>query len=136
MRLAGLAAAGLFLLAAQPAPALDATASHDGQRGRPHTCDWLYSPQMQSDGLTGSAIVAFRVTEHGGTNAIRLARTSGHDFLDRLAKECVAHWKYKPATHDGAPMEVEWVARIDFGTPGYPLNSRMEEVVVPSRTKP
>jgi TonB family protein len=121
MRRGGAAVAGLISLAALPALAHDDGAqSQKWVLGIPHNCDAFYSQKMQSDGLVGSAIVAFRVGENGRTTAIRLAQTSGHDFLDQLAKQCVTHWKYKPATRDGTPIEVEWSARIDFGTPGAP----------------
>jgi TonB family protein len=133
MRWSGAAVAGLIPLAALPALALDDGAqSQNGVRGKPHNCDAFYSQKMQSDGLVGSATIAFRVTEYGRTTAIRLAQTSGHDLLDQLAKQCVTRWKYKPATRDGAPVEIEWTARIDFGTPGDPLNGQIEEVVVPA----
>jgi TonB family protein len=133
VRWSGAAVAGLISLAALPAPAHDDGApSQNGVRGIPHNCDAFYSQKMQSDGLVGSAIIAFRVAENGRTTAIRLAQTSGHDLLDLLAKQCVTRWKYKFATRGSAPVEVEWRARIDFGTPGNPLNGQIEEVVVPA----
>ena len=114
----GAALAGLVLLA-----------THSVTVGRPHHCDAYYSPQMQKDGLEGSATVAFLVTEQGGTKDIRLAATSGHDLLNRLAKACVSHWKYKPAMRDTVPVETEWRARIDFGKPAEP-SDRLEIVFV------
>jgi TonB family protein len=118
----GAALAGLVLLVTQSTSV-----------GRPHHCDAYYSPQMQQDGLYGSVMVAFLVTEQGATKDIRLAATSGHDLLDRLAKACVSHWKYKPALRGTVPIETEWRARIDFGKPGEP-SDRLEIVLVPGQS--
>ncbi len=68
-------------------------------------------------GLQGTALLAVDVDREGDVTAVALARSSGHDALDRAALDAVRAWHFAPATDDGLPVasrvEVPVTFRID-----------------------
>jgi len=89
-----------------------------------HSCLNFYPHAAVWDGIEGSAIVEFTVTAEGTVQDARIQRTSGDDDLDQASLNCVSGWKYKPATHDGAPVEmrnraqVQWMMNAPENAPG------------------
>src|SRR5690242_20467860 len=76
--------------------------------GRPHACGGLYPAALQQQGVEGTTTLAFHVTRSGSVRQITVAESSGNADLDVAAIYCAQHWRYKPATQEGRPVEVEW----------------------------
>ncbi|MBV8977402.1 MAG: TonB family protein [Alphaproteobacteria bacterium] len=80
--------------------------------GRAHACGSYYPPLAVRLGLEGETVLAFTVTSEGGVKDITVAISSGHPELDAAAVDCATHWRYKPATQDGAAVATPWKAAV------------------------
>jgi protein TonB len=67
-----------------------------------------YPPRALDFGITGTVMVRARVAPDGGTEEIRLWRSSGHALLDAAALAAVRRWAFEPAAVDGRRVEA-WV---------------------------
>jgi TonB family protein len=67
--------------------------------------------------LSGITRVKFRVGVDGTTQGIAVEKTSGNVDLDQAAIDCVAKWKYRPATQNGHPVEFDREGQINWNTP-------------------
>ncbi len=56
----------------------------------------------------GTVLLDVRVTVEGKVADVRLARSSGHQILDRSALDAVEKWRFEPARRAGRPVET-WV---------------------------
>jgi TonB family protein len=79
--------------------------------GVAHNCD-RYQPADLSFGYDGRTTLRFNVMPTGYVSDIQIAKSSGNTELDNLAIDCVSHWKYKPATVDGRPIQKAWEAAV------------------------
>jgi len=67
--------------------------------------------------LRGITRVKFRVGVDGATRDLAVEKTSGSADLDQAAIECIAKWKYAPATQGGHPVERDWEAAVAWNVP-------------------
>ncbi|HEX4158226.1 MAG TPA: energy transducer TonB, partial [Rhizomicrobium sp.] len=66
-----------------------------------HTCAF---PMTQP----GSAEFVFAIATDGSVKDLRIYRASGDRTTVQLVQNCVAKFRYAPATKDGQPIEVPW----------------------------
>ncbi|HYL68578.1 MAG TPA: TonB family protein [Candidatus Limnocylindria bacterium] len=75
--------------------------------------DPKYPPEMIKEHVQGEVILYAIIRKDGSVDSIQLVR--GIDpQLDRNAMEALAHWKFRPGTREGAPIDMETVAHIPF----------------------
>ncbi len=56
--------------------------------------------------VSQSVKLSYRVTATGAVEDIKVIQSSGDPRADERVVSCVAHWIYKPATHNGVPVAV------------------------------
>jgi TonB family protein len=78
-----------------------------------HTTDPKYPAESQQAGIQGTCLLSLVVGTDGVPRDAKIARKLD-DTLDERALETVRTWRYKPATKDDQPVEVEIVARVPF----------------------
>lgn len=100
---------------AQDASSVDA--SQKKTVGRPHACEHYFPDDLRYDGAQGRTTIAFTVTETGGVEDIKVAKSSGNAELDEAAVTCATHWRYKPATWNTHPTAVPWQAVVVWDVP-------------------
>ncbi|WP_162906860.1 energy transducer TonB [Algihabitans albus] len=64
-----------------------------------------YPESARRQGQEGRVMLRVTVGRDGRTRAVRVLRSSGHDRLDRAAKEAVERWRFEPARRAGQPVE-------------------------------
>lgn len=69
-------------------------------------------------GEEGEVAVSFRILKDGRVSNLAVNRSSGSVDLDNAALACVAQWKYLPVLQNGAPIDLDWRANIDFKQSG------------------
>ncbi|MGH6873002.1 MAG: TonB family protein [Rhizomicrobium sp.] len=74
----------------------------------------FYPPEAVRQHLEGQATVDFRIKTDGTVGDPTIEKTSGSDILDRQALLCVAHFHYRPATHNGQPIEAPWHVTLNW----------------------
>jgi TonB family protein len=62
----------------------------------------------------GTTLVAFKIDVDGNVRGTLVAKTSGNADLDNAAVQCAGTWKYRPATHNGLPVEFSWQANVQW----------------------
>jgi protein TonB len=66
-------------------------------------------------GWEGTVMLRLTVSPQGRVSRADVVTSSGHIELDRTAQDwVVAHWTYKPAIKDGAPVEAQVLTRLLF----------------------
>ena len=95
-----LAACGGNAPPAEPVPAPTAVAAID-------TPPPQYPVELACAGIGGQVLLGVEVGPAGTPTRIDLVRGSGNDELDRLARESVQGWKFRPATRGGQPVVVQ-----------------------------
>jgi TonB family protein len=90
--------------------------------GRPHVCAEAYSLEALEQMAEGKTILSFHVGTDGHVKNPAVMQSSGNALLDTASIACASTWNYKPATTDGAPVEVPWKAQIIWkvGAPAQP----------------
>lgn len=58
--------------------------------------------------------VRFTVTADGSVADPVIDDPTGNTDVDQAAAACVRTWKYRPATHDGAPVPMQWTVRVTW----------------------
>jgi periplasmic protein TonB len=71
-----------------------------------------YPDSLKSEGVEGTVVVRFVVTESGDVSGVSIVR--GHPRLDPIVMETVKTWKFKPAMVDGRAVATYQVARFNF----------------------
>ncbi len=71
-----------------------------------------YPEDLKSEGIEGTVVVRFVVTEAGDVSSITVVR--GHPRLDPIVISTVKTWKFKPAVVAGHPVATFQVARFNF----------------------
>src|SRR5277367_4205891 len=97
MRRWGFAVIGAGLVAS--AHAQDTAPTTEPVPVEPHTCS-----DHGLERLHGITHLKFRVGVDGAAQDIAVEKTSGNADLDQASIDCVATWKYKPATQNGHPV--------------------------------
>ncbi|QHL91582.1 TonB family protein [Sphingomonas changnyeongensis] len=62
----------------------------------------------------GAVLLAARLDTEGRVAALEIARSSGHDRLDRAALEAVRRWRWSPVMRDGVAVPVRGTVEIPF----------------------
>src|SRR5689334_7589073 len=79
------------------------TTSQVSSPGHPHMCsprDWYTEAEVLSR-MSGTVVLAFRITVDGEVKDPAVVRSSGFQGLDEAAIKCVSTWRYRPAVRDG-----------------------------------
>lgn len=63
-----------------------------------------YPARANRRGESGTVMVEAMIGTDGVPTAVRVARRSGSNDLDRAAVEAVRRWRFQPATQDGRPV--------------------------------
>lgn len=82
--------------------------------GANHRCSLSKATPALVIGETGDIQLVFTVGIDGNVHDLKIAKSSGSTTLDGAALDCVRGWKYKPATRDGTPTEVDWMALVNY----------------------
>ena len=77
-----------------------------------------YPAEARRQGWTGTVLLSVQVGFDGTARDVRLARSSGHDVLDRAARNAVFNWRFDPAKRNGRPVDswVEVPIRFEFAS--------------------
>ncbi|MCR6686861.1 energy transducer TonB [Pseudoxanthomonas sp.] len=76
-----------------------------------------YPIALACAGVGGQSVLKVEVGPAGSPTRIDLVRGSGSDDLDRLAREAVQGWKFKPATRGGQPVAQTIQVPVSFNVP-------------------
>jgi TonB family protein len=68
---------------------------------------------MIKEHVQGEVILYAIIRKDGSVDSIQLVRGIEPE-LDKNAMEALAHWKFRPGTREGAPIDMETVAHIPF----------------------
>jgi periplasmic protein TonB len=78
-----------------------------------------YPPIAVRLNQTGNVKLRLTIDEHGVVTVASVEKSSGYDSLDNAAVAWViAHWRYRPATKDGAPIASVADALVTFRLTG------------------
>lgn len=77
-----------------------------------------FPPNALRRGLQGTTLLAVEIDRDGQVTSVAVARSSGHELLDRAAIEVVRTWTFTPATDDGRPV----ASRLEL-----PIRFRIDE---------
>jgi TonB family protein len=75
--------------------------------------DPKYPPELIKQHVEGQVILYAIIGKDGAVRNIQLVH-SVEPELDKDAMEALSHWKFRPGTRDGAPVELEAVIYIPF----------------------
>ena len=75
--------------------------------------DPKYPPELISEHIEGEVVLYAIVRASGSVDAIEVVRKVD-PRLDLYAAQAFARWKFRPATRDGVPVDVEAVVHIPF----------------------
>ena len=76
-----------------------------------------YPVALACAGIGGQVLLEVEVGTAGTPTRIDLVRGSGNDDLDRLARESVQGWKFRPATRGGQPVAQTIQVPVNFTPP-------------------
>lgn len=66
-------------------------------------------------GYEGTVRLSIVLDERGAVSDVAVVKSSGHDRLDDAARDWIkGHWRYRPATRNGAPVAAQVLADIVF----------------------
>ena len=76
-----------------------------------------YPLALACAGIGGQSVLGVEVGPAGTPTRIDLVRGSGNADLDRLARETVQGWKFRPATRGGQPVAQTIQVPVNFNPP-------------------
>lgn len=82
--------------------------------GDAHTPAPDYPWSARRRGVEGRVVVRLRVDAQGNPMFAELVHSSGDSALDRAALQTLRHWRLRPATLDGLPVDGQVVVPILF----------------------
>lgn len=97
---------------APPPPVTPITAPRT--EGRAHECESQYPPLSRRLSEQGIVTMKFTVMTDGTVAGPRVVKSSGFQRLDEAAVQCVARWRYHPATQGGKPLAVSLEANVRY----------------------
>jgi TonB family protein len=75
--------------------------------------DPKYPPALVSERIEGEVILYAVIRKDGSVDSIQLVRGID-ERLDANAMNALAHWKFRPAERQGAPVELEAIVHVPF----------------------
>jgi TonB family protein len=78
--------------------------------------DPKYPPTLINDHVEGEVILYAVIRSDGSVDSIQLVRGID-DQLDANAMQALSQWKFRPATKQGLPVELEAIVHIPFHAP-------------------
>lgn len=75
--------------------------------------DPAYPQSLQQDGVQGTVVLYAIIHADGTVGAIRVIHGL-NDKLDENAMKALSRWKFRPATKNGTPVDLEAVVQIPF----------------------
>ncbi len=75
--------------------------------------DPAYPLQLMRENVAGTVVVYAVIHSDGSVGAVRVLR-GVDDRIDPFAIQAISHWKFQPATRNGAPVDVEATFQIPF----------------------
>ncbi|HEV2269250.1 MAG TPA: TonB family protein [Steroidobacteraceae bacterium] len=76
-----------------------------------------YPDSALSNRISGSVTVQYVVDKKGYTKDVQVTESTPRGTFDRAATDAIRRWRYRPATYNGAPVEVPVRTRIRFESP-------------------
>jgi len=94
------------------------TASSDVSAPGPlRKIDPKYPPTLIKERVEGEVVLYAVIRRDGSIDSIQLVRGID-EKLDANAMEALSQWKFRPATKQGTPVELEAIVHIPFHPPG------------------
>jgi TonB family protein len=78
--------------------------------------DPKYPPTLVNEHVEGEVILYAVIRRDGSVDSIQLVRGLDQD-LDKNAMNALSQWKFRPATRQGEPVELEAIVHIPFHAP-------------------
>lgn len=104
--------------------ALSSSAQSDRPLAQPRHCsvergnnEIPYPDSLRGSGIQGTVLVRAIIHEDGCVGMVDVTQELNPE-LDRIAKQTVKSWKFKPATKDGKPVTVMVQIAVKFKDPG------------------
>lgn len=74
-----------------------------------------YPRDALREGITGTVLLEVLVDVDGSPLKVTIHKSSGNQDLDRAAQQQVQrHWRFRPASRNGAPVQAIGIVPIDF----------------------
>lgn len=73
-----------------------------------------YPAQARRRGWEGRVLLVVRVRADGVAESVRVAQSSGHDILDRAARDAVRRWRFEPARRAGISVAASLEVPVTF----------------------
>jgi len=90
--------------------------------GAPHVCperEFATDPRWKNLlDILATVILSYRITTTGDVADVRVIESSGLREFDKAVANCVASWRYFPATRGGKPVEVQWKTHVVWKNKG------------------
>ena len=80
--------------------------------------DPKYPPTLISEHVEGEVVLYAVIRRDGSVDSIQLVR-GVDDELDKNAMNALSQWKFRPATRQGEPVELEAIIHIPFHAPDF-----------------
>jgi protein TonB len=97
-----------------PPPPVHQAVSTPVSVGRPHVCQQNYPEVSVRLNEEGTTTLSMKVMPDGSVTNVTVAKSSGYSRLDDAAVSCAGRWRYKPASQDGNPVEMNWQANVQW----------------------
>jgi TonB family protein len=78
--------------------------------------DPRYPPTLINEHVEGEVVLYAVIRRDGSVDSIQLVRGLD-DELDKNALNALSQWKFRPATRQGEPVELEAIIHIPFRAP-------------------
>ena len=80
-----------------------------------------YPPTAKTHGIEGIVVLDAVIDREGAIKD--LSSRTGHPWLAESALETVRHWRYRPTTVNGIPVEVQTEIQVTFTLPDSAVSS-------------
>ena len=81
-----------------------------------HKVDPKYPPTLIADHVEGEVILYAVIRRDGSVDSIQIVKGIDEQ-LDANSMSALAQWKFRPATKQGEPVELEAIVHIPFRLP-------------------
>ena len=78
--------------------------------------DPKYPPTLIKEHVEGEVVLYAVIRSDGSVDSIQLVRGID-DQLDANAMQALSQWRFRPATKQGAPVDLEAIVHIPFHAP-------------------